>query len=106
MLRKIKNSISVLVVLALLTPPLVRLEHHHEPFFCNAKQEKHFHTYHEKCLVCNFEFSAFSVTGNVILIASHAFWANYILPRPDSFIPFWTKFSFLLRAPPVLYTFV
>lgn len=101
MTQKFKNIFSIILVLALLTPSVVKLEHHHKHFFCNAKNEKHFHELHEKCPVCSFEYSVFIPEKNnysstrAVLIGTRAI---------DFYSCFYSnsaRYSFLLRAPPV-----
>ena len=100
MIKKFKNIISLLMVLALLAPSLVKLDHHHEHFVCNAKNEKHFHDYHGKCAVCSFEYSIFLTekifiaSEKVELIACYNSCLN-VFHYSDL-----SKYSFSLRAPP------
>lgn len=101
MLQKIKNIFSLWMVLVLLMPTIIKLEHHHDHFVCNAKNEKHFHTFHEKCPICSFEFSVFLqdkiAASNVKTEITYRFNDNnYNFYYSDL-----SKFSFLLRAPPV-----
>ena len=98
---KLKKIFSFLIVISLLTPSIVKIEHHHVHFICNAKGEKHFHTYSEECVVCNFEFSIFLsektpvASVKAIQIDSYSNCYNCF-----HFLNF-SKYSFLLRAPPV-----
>jgi hypothetical protein len=100
MIYKFKNIISFLMVLILLMPSIIKLEHHHEHFKCKAENEKHLHNYHEKCAVCSFEFSVFST--DVIKIDSEKnnptvyFCNNY----SSIFYSSLSRYSFLLRGPP------
>lgn len=89
------------MVLVLFMPSIVKLDHHHEHFFCTAKGEKHFHTYHEKCAVCSFEFSVFF--PEKINIDSKK---DKVIDNYNSCINIYhnsnlSKYSFLLRGPPV-----
>jgi hypothetical protein len=97
---RLKHIISLLLAFALLAPNVVILEHHHDHFVCHAKNEKHFHVHHEKCLVCSFEFSLYSLGNRAAasLKAEHnsGYNNNY---RQDYFLNN-LKYSFLLRAPP------
>jgi hypothetical protein len=101
MINKLKNIISILLLLALLMPAIVKLEHHHEHFVCKAKNEKHLHEEHENCAVCSFEFSVFA--SDVLNInfenekPSDKYCNNYSSINYSSL----SKYSFLLRAPPV-----
>ena len=100
MIRKLKKITSILLLLVFLLPSIVKIEHQHEHFICKAKNEKHFHVFHEKCYICNFEFSVFSsdIEHND-LIKGKPFdnYRNNYLSVND---PLYSKFSFLLRAPP------
>ncbi len=58
--KKIQNIAYLLLLAVFLTPSIVKLEHNHERFICNAKHDNHLHEYHDNCSVCNFEFSVFS----------------------------------------------
>ena len=101
MILKLKKIFSFLLVLILLTPTIVKLEHHHNEFICNAKGEKLFHTYNERCAVCNFEFSIFlseKTTISSIKIIKFNSYSNCYTSFPNSNL---SKYSFLLRAPPV-----
>jgi hypothetical protein len=100
MIRKFKNIASLFLLLVFLLPSIVKLEHHHKHFECKAKNEKHFHEFHNKCAVCSFEFSVFSSAfGNIVLpkeqpVAKYC--NNY---RSVNYYTL-SKYSFLLRAPP------
>lgn len=88
------------MALVLLMPAIIKLEHHHDRFVCNAKTEKHFHIFHEKCPVCSFEFSVFLQDKIDAAIANteltfHYNNSNYTFNYSDL-----SKFSFLLRGPP------
>ncbi len=101
MIRKFKNITTLLLLLAFLLPSLIKLEHHHKNFIFKEKNEKLYLVIHEECAVCNFEFSFFSSdTENIVSLKedlldsyfnNYNFWLNTNLSR----------FSFLLRAPPV-----
>ena len=100
MTQKFKNIISVLMVLILFLPSIVKLEHHHEHFFCRATTEKHLHTFHNQCPICSFEFSVFTSYNNSIVIPKEkhedCFSNNYQSKTYSNL----SKFSFSLRAPP------
>ena len=101
MIPKFKNIIVLLMVLILFMPSIVKLGHHHEHFFCNAKNEKHFHTLHEQCAVCSFEYSVFlpekiNVTTAKIQLADNYTSCLYRYHFSDR-----SKYSFLLRGPPL-----
>jgi hypothetical protein len=88
------------MVLILLMPSIVKLEHHHAHYVYTSKNEKHFLTFHEKCPVCSFEFSVFipdkaEAAGSKTELTFQYNISNYTFHYSDL-----SKFSFLLRAPP------
>ena len=62
MITKFKNIISLLLLLVFLLPNLVKLEHYHQHPFYQVKNEKLYHLFQDKCVICNFEFSIFLPT--------------------------------------------
>ena len=101
MVVKIRKIVSLLMVFILLAPSIVILEHHHDHFVCHAKNEKHFHSFHEKCLICSFEFSVFSVSKVEHLLTSVELIWGYFAPVYHFFYTDYSNYSFLLRAPPL-----
>jgi hypothetical protein len=101
MIVRLRNIISLLMVVVLLAPSLIKLEHHHAHFVCNEENEKHIHTYHEKCLVCSFEFSVFSLTKTELLSCKAKLIDGYNKPAYNSYYCDCSNYSFLLRAPPL-----
>jgi hypothetical protein len=57
---KFKKLIALFLLFAFLLPNLVKIEHQHNHFACQAKEQKHLHKNEAKCEVCKFEFSIFS----------------------------------------------
>jgi len=100
MIRKFKNIVSLFLLLVFLLPSIVKLEHHHEHFECKEKNAKHFHEFHEKCAVCNFEFSVFSSEFVNIVLTKEKPLTNYCNNYKSVNYSTLTKYSFLLRAPP------
>jgi hypothetical protein len=100
MIRKFKNIASLFLLLVFILPSIVRLEHHHEHFECKAKNEKHYHVFHEKCAVCNFEFSIFSSDFEKIVLPKEQPVAKYCNNYRSVNYSTLSKYSFLLRAPP------
>jgi hypothetical protein len=47
MIRKFKNSITLLLLLVFLLPSIAKLEHHHKKFIFQAENEKQYHVFHE-----------------------------------------------------------
>ncbi|MBP7497671.1 MAG: hypothetical protein KA792_08425, partial [Bacteroidales bacterium] len=84
----------------LLFPTIIKLEHHHEHFVCSAKNEKHFHNEHHKCIVCSFEYSLFIDYSSFKATEKNYFndiFSNFYLA---SFYSNNAKNNVLLRAPP------
>lgn len=100
MIHKFKNIISVFLLLVFLLPSIVKLEHHHEHFQCKAKNEKHFHEYHEKCAVCSFEFSVFSSDFKYFALPKEHPVAKYCINYRSVHYSSLSEYSFSLRAPP------
>jgi hypothetical protein len=102
MARILNNIISVIFLLVFLLPSLVKLEHHHEDFKCKAINEKHIHVQHEKCIVCNLEFSIFlSDDANTDFLKENPL--EYFCDNYDSvYFSNPSQFSFSLRGPPVI----
>jgi len=104
MTKKFKFFISVALVLVFLTPMTVKLFdglfHHHDHFHCTAKNEKHFHEHHEKCLIPGLELSFFSTEKQIQAIQKHSFFVE--IHDLYNFVYYCNhlKYSFLLRAPP------
>jgi len=100
MIKKLKNIISLLLLLVFLLPTIVKLEHHHDHFIYKAKNEKHFHEFHEKCSICNFEFASFLSSVEIIDLQKE----NPIDPYCNNYNSLYnyclSQYSFLLRAPP------
>jgi hypothetical protein len=84
-----------------MAPTVVKLEHHHDEFVCTAKHINHFHLYHEKCYICNFEFSFFSLDKESPKIEKPNFNKPNNILLPYSLPQGKLKYSTLLRAPPL-----
>lgn len=100
--KKLKNIVSLVVLVLFLLPPLVQDAHSHEVFVCKAKHEKHFHNDHEKCIICNFEFSTYSFNTEHYKLNTESL--------PDTYNSLYLSvnhaiqpgYSFLLRGPPLM----
>jgi len=82
-------------------PSVVKLKHHHEYFNHLVKSEKQFRTFHEKCIICSFEFSSFLSEKTNIDFAKIKLTDNYISCLKIYHYSDLSKYLFLLRAPPV-----
>jgi hypothetical protein len=101
MVRKLKYIISLLLLLVFLLPTIIILGHqHHEHFVCNAGSEKHFHEYHEKCSICNFEFASFLSGVQNIDLQKETPVDRYSNNYNSHYSYSLSQYSFLLRAPP------
>jgi len=102
--KKLKKILSISLVVILLLPMSIKLLdglfHHHDHFHCWAINEKHFHKFHKKCPIPDFELSFFSdqnhsnttqnLIHSVVYIDNYNF--NYCCKK--------FYYTFLLRAPP------
>jgi hypothetical protein len=101
MTGKFKNIASLLLLLVFLLPSIIKLEHHHERIECKAKHDSHYSVIHDKCVICDFEFSHFlSHTGDIDFQKENP--AAYFRNNYDSvYFSNFSLFSSLLRAPPL-----
>jgi hypothetical protein len=102
MIRRFKNITSLMLLAVFLLPSIIKFSHHHEHLDCNAENENQYQDYHSKCAVCNFEFSVFSLDYQIIVLQKSLPTVEYLnnyCSLKDS--PF-SKYSFLLRAPPFI----
>jgi wobble nucleotide-excising tRNase len=102
MSRRFKNITSLLLLLVFLLPSIVKLEHHHEHFECKAKNEKHYHSLHERCVICDFEFSVFLSRSENIDLQKENPLDNYSNNYKSRYYSNLFLFSFSLRGPPVI----
>jgi hypothetical protein len=101
MIKKTKNIVSILIVLVLLMPSIIKIEHHHNDFVCHTKTEKHFHVLHDKCAICIFEYSFFLTEKYYSALDKIDFIDNYKNQFIADYFSNLTAYSFLLRAPPL-----
>ncbi len=105
MTKTLRNIVSISLVLIFIIPITTKfldgLFHHHGHFFCTAKHEQHFHAFHEKCPVPNFELALYSLEKQFKV-------RQKVQPGDELIINYFfvysynhSKYSFLLRAPPV-----
>lgn len=105
MSKKLKYVISISLVFILLTPMTVKFLdsafHHHDHFICTAKNEQHFHKYHEKCPIPGFEFFLYS-SNKIILETQKIFYCDRLFINNVS-VHYCSnlKYSFSLRGPPL-----
>jgi len=101
--QKLKKILACSMVAMLFLPLFTKLEHHHEHFVCNAQNGKHFHTHHETCLVCSFEFSIFLSEKAFIPDEKISYTDCYADHYKNRFNSYWSHCTFLLRAPPAVF---
>ena len=101
MIQKLKNTVSILVVVMLFLPSIIKIEHHHDHFDYPVKSGKFFHHAHEKCPACSFEYSFFLFEDiNIASVKAELLkdtYTNYYTPFHYSDL---SNYSFSLRAPP------
>ncbi len=104
MVKKIKNTVSISLVIILLLPITVQLFdqlfHHHDHFVCTVKNEKHLHKHHEKCLISNFVLSSFVAKKQTQQLEKPLLFDNTIDNYSFLICHNTSKYSFLLRGPP------
>ncbi|OFY48937.1 MAG: hypothetical protein A2W85_14830 [Bacteroidetes bacterium GWF2_41_31] len=100
MVGNVKNIASLLLFLVFLLPSLVKLEHHHKRFECKSGSGTHYHSFQEKCAICNFEFSVFSSDFENIVLQKRQPLAKYRNHYKSVNYSTLSTYSFLLRAPP------
>lgn len=88
-------------MLVFILPSIVKLEHHHEHFKCKAKNEKHYHEFHQDCAVCNFEFSVFSPYFISIILQKEQVVTQYFCKYNSFNYSALSKYTLLLRGPPI-----
>lgn len=100
MIKNLNKITSLLLLLVFLLPSIIKLEHHHEDIIYKAVHEKQFNVFHEKCAICNFEFSAYMMTFNNSDFQKENPLDNYSNKYNSKDHSNRSQFSFLLRAPP------
>lgn len=105
--KKIRNFISMALVVVFMTPMTVQLFdglfHHHDEYFeSDRNQETIVFEFHKKCPIPNFELSIFSTSKTIKTKVKNYFSTSYIENYTFNCLPHTINYSFLLRAPPVL----
>jgi len=100
MIRKIKHTLPVLLLVVFLIPSVVKLGHHHHHDKCSHHSSRGHMEFKEICAVCDFEFSVFSSTFETVVLPDEqpvdSYFNNYRLKHYFNH----PHYSFLLRAPP------
>ncbi len=101
---KLKNIIVIILTFSLLFINSIKLIdllfHNHDNFHCTAKNERHFHNYHEQCKIQNLELPILSIQNSLQFEKNKS-----LVGKVDDiykFIHYFnnSKFTFSLRAPP------
>ncbi len=88
-------------MLVFLLPSIVKLEHHHEHNDCSSTNGDHYQEFHDKCAVCDYDFSVIFMDFIDIEIPKAEQLSQYLiddLPVNDS-TP--AQYLYLLRGPPL-----
>ncbi|NOY49234.1 MAG: hypothetical protein GXO88_01500 [Chlorobi bacterium] len=101
MINKLRDIVYLMLLSVFLLPSIVKIEHHHDSFMCKAKSDKHFHVYHGLCTVCNFEFSVFSASSDIVVESKAEVADKYNFSYKSTHSFSFADYSFLLRAPPL-----
>jgi hypothetical protein len=105
MTKKLKHIISITLVFIFLTPMTVKLldtqYHDHDHFVCTAKNELHFHEHHYKCPILAYEFSLYSINKIKVVTYKTHYFEKLLISYFSIYCCSKSKFSFLLRAPPL-----
>jgi hypothetical protein len=97
---KFKKILSLVLLLTLFLPSLVKLEHQHGQSDLRAINEDQSDVFHNKCLICNFEFSIYIPPCEKIDLENENDSDSYIIRYTSKYLSNLSQFSFLLRAPP------
>jgi hypothetical protein len=100
--RRLKNITSLLLLLVFLVPSIVKLEHHHEHFVYNSKNEKNSQVLYGECGICNFEFFVFLSDLGDIDLQNETPLVDYCNNYNCLYYSNPSQYSYLLRAPPGL----
>ena len=100
MIRKFRNITSLLLLLVFLLPTVVKLEHRHQYFALDVKNEQHNLALRSNCPICNFEFSIFISSFENFHLQNEKLSDVYLNNYNSRYNSNLSQFSFLLRAPP------
>lgn len=100
MMRKFKKITSLILLLVLLLPSIVKLEHHHKHYAYNLTNEKDHPVLQDNCPICNFEFSVFISGIENIDLQNESPLDYYCNNYNSHYNSNLSQYSFLLRAPP------
>ncbi|PKP35877.1 MAG: hypothetical protein CVU00_00085 [Bacteroidetes bacterium HGW-Bacteroidetes-17] len=98
--RKFNYITSLLLLLAFLSPSLIKLGHHHQYASSETLNDRQSHFSVEKCPICNFELSNFLSGIEHIDLQNGQPNDAYFNIYNSRYNLNHSQFSFLLRAPP------
>jgi hypothetical protein len=99
-MRTLRNLSSILLLALLLWPSIVKLVHHPENLIFNNQSGIRLDAFHEKCIVCEFEFSVFTSSPGIVELLKIEHQDCYRLTYQSESFSCDSQFFFSLRAPP------
>ncbi len=81
-------------------PSIIKIEHHHNHSEPANNSEFSYNKYHDKCLICNFEFSVFLQLDEEVYFEEEDHPEYYLNDYNSKHFENLSQFNFLLRAPP------
>jgi hypothetical protein len=97
----LKRIISVLLLFVFLAPYVGKTIHHHNTRHDLISHHHENRVISENCLICNFEFCAFSIAKQPVFNQPERLISKYLFLLFLEKISITSSYSFLLRAPPV-----
>ena len=103
--RKIRNIVSIALVIILIVPMTIQLfdglfHEHENHLISNSKQESQVFEFHKECPIPNFELSFFSSSKAIKNKQKASFPIAYLEKYISEYQFNTIDYSFLLRAPP------
>lgn len=102
MSKRFKFISIILLVSILLAPTVIKFEHHHEHIEYDKQTPSNTHNLEDNCVVCNFEFSLFLAESFIAVLQKIELFDGYLEYYQSIYLNSFTKYSFSLRAPPIL----
>jgi hypothetical protein len=100
--KKFLSVLALMLLMVFLAPTVIKLGHQHDHEVTHhTGKGNNFQDYHQKCPICNYEFSVFSTD-----VESIERLIQKALPPHEIYSIIYcyseSKFSFFLRAPPAI----
>jgi hypothetical protein len=102
MTRKFKYITSVFLIIVFLLDTAVKIEHHHQHYAVDFKNERHNTVIQDNCPLCNFEFPVFLSSIEYFHLQNANLIDAYLNTYNSRYNSDFLHFSFLLRAPPFI----